>query len=121
MTGDLFGWTAPPPAARYPEVPGARRRDTSQSAAEAIAPSVHRLRDLVLEQFRRHGAMTADEVAAKTGIHFLTARPRVSELLKLGMLVPTNERRRSTGGGRPAIVWRATTSNELSATGTAGP
>lgn len=92
----------------YPEIPGARRRDTSQQAAEAVAEKAPTLQARCLGALRDAddiGGLTADEVAARLGLHVLTIRPRITELNKLMKIRDTGRRRRNTSGKR-AIVWR---------------
>lgn len=102
MNGDLFDWRAP---AAYPEAPGARRRDTSQAAAESMAPSAARLRQMVMNCIEGNpGGLTADEVADRLCLSVLSARPRVTELNKMGMIRDTGERRKNASG-RSAAVW----------------
>ena len=100
---DLFAWT--PDA--YPTSPGSKapRRETSVAAAVSIQPQAPVLRERCFSVIQE-APRTADEVADVLGIHFLTARPRLSELCQLGKIVDSGERRPSRGGGRPMIVWR---------------
>ena len=47
----------------YPLIPGARERDTSFAAAQAIAPKAQTLRELCMTVFHAEDGLTADEVA----------------------------------------------------------
>jgi hypothetical protein len=94
-------------ALSYPNRPGAQNRDTSQSAADALAPKVARLRDMTLAIFERAGSLTADQAAARMGLSILSIRPRVTELARLGRVKDTGERR-PNASGRNAIVWSVT-------------
>ena len=90
----------------YPRTPGWRTPVTSIEAAEAIAPGAKLLRDKVLRAIRAAGAfgLTADEAAARLGLTPFTARPRCTELNKLGEIMDSGLRRENESGRR-AIVW----------------
>jgi hypothetical protein len=98
---DLFG-----PQSFYPEAPASRENASSRLAAERIAPSVKDCRAEVLATFIQRGPATADEVAERLGRHVLMVRPRCSELVKLGLLISTGERRPSSRR-MSSTVWRA--------------
>ncbi len=89
---DLFAWGASRPA--YPVAPGHRRTATSEAAAPSIADAVL-MRGRVLDAFREHGPMTADECAACLGLSVLSVRPRCTELKRAGKLTETGERRKT--------------------------
>lgn len=82
----------------YPLAPGYKDGDTSRQAAAAITPTVARIRDLVADCYLFYGPMTADEVAGRLGLSILTVRPRVTELVKLGIIADTGTRRRNASG-----------------------
>jgi predicted transcriptional regulator len=89
--GDLF---------HYPNRPGFKQYGTSQEAADAIEPQAHTLRGKALAEIKaagRHG-LTADEVADQLGRSVLSIRPRVSELLVLGLIERNRQRRKNTSG-----------------------
>lgn len=88
----------------YPHQPGARDRDTSQAAADGIAPDAHLLRSRALAVVKRSNGLTADEVAGRLGLSILSIRPRLTELSRLG-LVRDSGLRRHNASGRKAIVW----------------
>lgn len=94
---------------RYPSAPGFKDRDTSKQAAAAIAPVAATVRDLVADCYLFWGPMTADEVAGRLGLSILTVRPRVTELVKLGVIVDSGTRRRNASG-RTAKVYQISTS-----------
>lgn len=96
----------------YPATAGYTNDDTSRDAATAIESSGRAkvLRERVLWTFRQtvcgiRLSFTADEIADNMNESILSIRPRVSELHKQGLIEPTGERRRSSGG-RPSHVWR---------------
>ena len=64
------------------------------------------MRERVLAAIRKAGAfgLTADEAAAKLGLTPFTARPRCTELNKLGKIMDSGLRRENESGRR-AIVW----------------
>jgi hypothetical protein len=102
----FFGEADPPAKPeRYPNRPGAKKRDTSFAAADAMAPKAGNLRERVLAEIRRC-ASTADEIAARLGETILAVRPRTTELSKLSQIEDSGERRKNASG-RAAIVWRA--------------
>jgi hypothetical protein len=98
----------------------ARQTDTSKAAAASLDRAAPRLRRLVLQAIRDAGAvrrarepgrppvggLTADEVAQRLKLSPLTARPRVAELNKLGLIRDSGIRRKNHSG-RTAIVWVA--------------
>lgn len=99
FTQSAHGWTA-----RYPQRPGAKASGTS----EAAAPSVNlaaTLRELVLHVLRKHGPMSADQIADVLGESVLAVRPRASELRAMGK-VEDSRKRATNQSGKSAIVWR---------------
>jgi predicted ArsR family transcriptional regulator len=78
-----------------------RRLARAKAAADA---SEHRHR--LLAAFRRCGPMTADGAGAVVGLGPLSARPRVCELRKAGLLEDTGESQPSALGN-PSAVYRA--------------
>jgi hypothetical protein len=92
---------------RFPYAAGFRDRTTSKDAAEKIEASgrAQTLRDRVWAFFEAGGQATADELATKLNEPFRAIQPRVSELKAKGLIVPTGERRKGSGGGS-AHVWR---------------
>lgn len=89
----------------YPETPGYKRRGTSRSAAEKIAPRAPTLRERVLALLKVE-ALSADQCAAKLGVTVLSARPRVAELHAMG-LVEKLPFTRTNESGLQAHVWKA--------------
>lgn len=77
-------------------------------AAQAISSHAKTVRDRVLAFLKeRHPAsFSADQIAAGLDESILTVRPRVSELLRGGLIEPTAERR-TNKSGMSAQCWRA--------------
>jgi len=90
----------------YPSSPGARNRDTSRAAADAMAATAPLLRGKVLAVLERSNGLTADEVAGRLGLSILSIRPRCTELSRLGQIRDSGDRRNNASGKR-AIVWMA--------------
>lgn len=89
----------------YPAAPGCKTGGTSAEAAARAFDYSHNLRlDCWAELCRND--LTADEVATRLHKSVLAIRPRISELVAMGKLVRTTERRKNESGCR-AIVWRA--------------
>jgi hypothetical protein len=86
---DLLDWQE-----RYPHQPGFKKPGTSEAAAKEMAGRAPRLRDRIIDCLRRYGPMTPDEAADRLGVSILSARPRFSELARMGIIVPTGERRK---------------------------
>lgn len=74
----------------YPDTPGFKTGGASREAAEAIADKVPTLRERVLDAYHEYGPMTADECAEVLGELFISVRPRVSELHRMGLLTKTD-------------------------------
>ena len=96
---DLFNYQA------YPDRPGYKAAGTSSTAARATAPRAPTVRDQILALLRR-GDATPVEAAAALGVSILTARPRFSELSRMGLIFRTGCRRKNSSG-LMADVWRA--------------
>ena len=92
-TPDLFS---------YPHQAGFKRNGTSRLSAESTDAGT--LRALVADALNDYGDMTADEIADRLGLSVLSVRPRCSEMLNLGRIKPTGERRRNRSG-KSASVW----------------
>jgi hypothetical protein len=102
MMRDLFGSVA-----TYPLTAGTKEHSAdsaSRKAGEGVP--IKALQRVVHVDLLRHGDSTADECAARLGIDILSIRPRFSELRRLGVLMPTAERRPSSRG-TPSTVWHA--------------
>jgi len=99
----------------YPHTAGYTEPTTSKEAAEAIEGSGRAplLREEVLRVLNLDEAttmtpwdigMTADEIAAELGESVLSVRPRVTELYQKGLIRPSGQRRKSSGG-KMSHVW----------------
>lgn len=96
----------------YPVTPGFKTDGTSKDAAGAVASGSRKLR---IDALRAISAKprTADEIADVMGIDRLLARPRISELKKLGYVaevrLPNGKKeRRENISGLKASVWQIT-------------
>lgn len=89
--GDLF---------QYPNRPGFKQYGTSQEAADAIEPHADTLRGKALAAIRAAGpdGLTADEVADCLDRSVLSIRPRISELLEVGLIERNGHRRKNKSG-----------------------
>lgn len=85
--------------------PGFKKFGTSEEAAISMEAKVPRLRDRVLTKIKQLD-LTADEVAYLLDETPFAIRPRLSELLKMGMIFDTGKRYNNESG-RKAIVWGA--------------
>ena len=81
-------------------------RGTSEVAAQRIAKAAPNLRDAVLALLRERGerGATDQEMQAELGLTSNTQIPRRWELVRLG-LVRDSGQRRPTASGRSATVW----------------
>ena len=96
---DLLAWRD-----SYPNSPGFKRCGPSEDAAKAVTPKVKDAHRKMLGAYRTYGPLTADEAGAHAGFTIWFARPRNSEMVALGLLTDTGERRKSSNG-RSATVW----------------
>jgi len=87
-------------------LPAAGASDTSRSAAEQMRPVARSLRETVLRWFITRGTDggTDEECQLGLGLKAQTQGPRRGELCRLGLLIDSGRRRR-TSSGRQAIVW----------------
>jgi predicted ArsR family transcriptional regulator len=92
----------------YPNSPGSKSHGTSSSAGRRIAPHAEALRERVFAFLKENhpAAFTADEVADRLRVPFLSVRPRLSELPRHELIEPTAERRKNKSG-MSAQCWRA--------------
>lgn len=103
--GDLFSYRPPPVAAQYPHAPGFRDPSTSREAAVKMKSRAETLRDKALELLRDHPAgLTVHEAAALAEVTVPAIQPRFSELVAMGKIKRSDERRRNASG-MSAAVW----------------
>ena len=77
---------------------------TSMEAAEAIAPHVARLQEVVLRAIRHEpGGCTAEQLEDRTGLSGNTVRPRLIELCEAGLVVTSGETRLNRSGRRAKV------------------
>ncbi|MGE3333645.1 MAG: hypothetical protein AB7I36_08375 [Rhodospirillaceae bacterium] len=84
------------------------KTDTSFEAACAIQPKASVIRERVLEEIKRLGALggTPSEIAPRIKELLLNVRPRCTELRAAGAIKDSGKRRRN-GRGKNEIVWVA--------------
>lgn len=87
----------------YPNIPHPGVTDTSREAAEHIDAKTWMNR--VLNAVREKPS-TMSEIADAYGVLATTTRPRGSQLLALGLIQDSGERRRNRWG-RNEVVWEA--------------
>ena len=90
----------------YPHSPGYKNKDKegpSRKAALSIKPHALNLREKCFRIVSQI-PMTADEVAEVMGKSILSVRPRIAELVKLGKITDTGQRR-DNESGKAATVW----------------
>ena len=92
----------------YLNSPGFKAHGTSSSAARRITSHAQALRERVFAFLKANypAPYTADEVADRLGISFLSVRPRLSELRRSDLIEPAAERR-ANRSGMLARCWRA--------------
>ena len=93
----------------YPDAPGFKGpSDTGREAAESMRGHCGRLQRIARRAIREAGerGLTADELAASTGVERWSIQPRTSELRRKHLIVDSGARRLNASGKR-AIVWTA--------------
>jgi hypothetical protein len=107
---DLFGFDPDQAVSeshdRYPHHPGFKRAGTSRTAANSISVYAETKRRDVLVEFVAAGerGLTPDTCAKALNLSVLTVRPRCTELLAAGLLIPTGERRQNQSGMSAAVL-----------------
>ena len=71
---------------------------------EAMPSDANVIRQRVLECFRTHGDMTADQAAERLRLSILTVRPRVTELVQMEKLKKTEATRRNASGKSARVL-----------------
>lgn len=98
----------------YPATPGFKDAGTGRHAAIKYAPQVKGRRAQVLAGLTDLGVASAEQVGAHIGLHWYLTRPRLSELLALGLVAKTGRRGQGALGGG-VNLWRLTTDLERAA------
>jgi len=92
----------------YPDIPGAKgegiTRETSEAAADAIAPAVKLLQGAALRSLASLERATVLECISRTSYTRESLQPRFSELRAMGLIEPTGERRRNPSGKSAAVL-----------------
>lgn len=83
---------------KYPNAPGSKSGGASKDAAEQIVSRASMLRSAITNLMSNGYRLTADEIANHMRESVLAIRPRVSELVKTGVLIKLNERRKNVSG-----------------------
>ena len=92
----------------YPEAPGAKREGPSAEAAKSLDQEhIDALQRDILRVIGQSGALTTDDVAALLQVDRYRVRPRMSELVAMGLLEDSGERGQNVSG-RPATLWKLT-------------
>ena len=100
MQGDLFAGRAP-----YGGLPpSVSSSDTSREAAVSMSHVAHALRTKAYNYIVSHEGATCDEIENALNMRHQTASARVRELVLLGVIVNSGQRRK-TRSGRSASVW----------------
>lgn len=86
-----------------------RARNTDPAASHAAANQVHEFvgkhADRIYTALAKHGPMTKDEIASRTGLTPVQVDRRLPEMQRDGDVEPTGEHRRSRSG-REERVWK---------------
>jgi len=93
----------------YPDRPGwVRGSDTSKDAALSLDEKhFTEVQAKILSLYKAGRELTADEVANLLNESILFIRPRISELMKLGFLKDTGDRRPNDSGRNARVLtWR---------------
>jgi DNA polymerase III alpha subunit len=80
--------------------------ETSEAAAKALEGKLGGMRQVVLDHVRGGVGLTCEEVETQLEMQHQTAGPRINELVKVGLLYDSGERRKTTSG-RMATIWKA--------------
>jgi len=83
---------------KYPNTPGHKSNGASLDAAVAMRAKAPTIRERVLIDITANGPSTPTQIAKRTGITFLSVRPRVSELIAAGKIIKSEATRESPHG-----------------------
>lgn len=90
----------------YPDAPGFKERGgTSEAAAKATEPRVGSLRAQALAEITRLPG-TPDEIAARLNKSVLAIRPRITELIDMGLVRKSGKTRPNDSGHEAAVIER---------------
>ncbi len=78
--------------------------DTSKMAARLAEPNAVRHKHKIYEALEKHGPMTSEEIAKKTGLSLWQCGRRVPDLRAEYLVIDTGMRRKNSSG-RDAAVW----------------
>jgi len=98
----------------YPFEPGFKEGDTSREAARATKSRARELRRKTYAFIVANPGLSSDQIAAGLGEHFLSIRPRVTELRQIGLV--RNEGRGRNPSGCSVHLWRASAPSDQTAT-----
>ncbi|MBB4398711.1 hypothetical protein [Bradyrhizobium sp. ERR14] len=82
----------------YPNAPGSKGGGASRDAADQTVSRASKLRSAIESLMEKGYRLTADEIAAHMKESVLAIRPRVSELVKTGVLIKLKDRRKNVSG-----------------------
>jgi glycerol dehydrogenase-like iron-containing ADH family enzyme len=85
-------------------IPGSKGGGASREAAELITSRAALLRSHITDFMANGYFLTADEIANQMRESVLSIRPRVSELVKAGVLIKTAERRKNASGANAHVL-----------------
>jgi hypothetical protein len=99
-------WDLPDPGRNQPAPVHRFGHDTEVAAANLVQPRTGTLRELALAAIRKAGdyGLTHNELAVVTDKRHYSIAPRVTELVEMGWVVDSRQRR-PTDTGSAAIVW----------------
>lgn len=89
----------------YPYSPGSKIKGASAEAASAILPRAGTLQNLCLVEITRQSG-TPDEIAYRIQRHILSVRPRITELIAMGLVRKTEQKRLNDSGQYANVVER---------------
>ena len=104
---DLFNTGKPNHRGVHETEPPHNGTDTSRDAARSIKPGAITLRARVFDYIEGMGlsGATDHEIVEALGMQLQTVNPRRNELVNLGLIVDSGDRRK-TPSGRKAKVWK---------------
>ncbi|WP_316206019.1 hypothetical protein [Bradyrhizobium sp. SZCCHNR3058] len=88
----------------YPTTPGSKTGGASEDAAKRIIGRAAMLRSTITDLMLKGYRLTADEIAAQMKESPFAIRPRCTELVKTGILIKTQDRRKNVSGATAHIL-----------------